>query len=103
MPDIERIATGVPGLDVLTHGGLPARRATLVVGRSGTGKTILALQTAAHLVRSGHPTLVVAVEEPPADLVATGDSLGFEFTTAIADGCLAFTDVTRPGEGPYVR
>ncbi len=102
MPDIERIATGVPGLDVLTHGGLPARRATLVVGRSGTGKTILALQTAAHLVRSGHPTLVVAVEEPPADLVATGDSRGFEFTTAIADGCLAFTDVTRPGEGPVL-
>ena len=50
---MKKIKTGIPGLDTLTTGGLPAARATLVVGRSGTGKTIFGLQTAAHFARAG--------------------------------------------------
>ena len=49
MSVVEKIPTGVPGLDILTHGGIPEGRSTLVVGRAGTGKTILGLQTLAHL------------------------------------------------------
>jgi len=41
---LKKIRTGLPGFDVLTTGGLPAGRSTLVAGRSGTGKTILGLQ-----------------------------------------------------------
>src|SRR6185437_17175379 len=37
--------TGVPGFDELSHGGLPRKRTTLVMGGPGTGKTVFALQT----------------------------------------------------------
>jgi replicative DNA helicase len=36
--------TGIAGFDEITGGGLPRGRTTLLVGRSGTGKTVLALQ-----------------------------------------------------------
>ena len=45
--------TGVPGLDQLTHGGLPDGQATLIVGEAGTGKTVLALQILAHAAEKG--------------------------------------------------
>ncbi|MBI2188728.1 MAG: hypothetical protein HYU37_16645 [Acidobacteria bacterium] len=40
MSMMTKIKTGVPGFDVISAGGLPVGRSTLVVGRSGTGKTI---------------------------------------------------------------
>src|SRR5688500_2677635 len=52
MSMMKKVKTGVPGFDVLTAGGIPAGRATLVVGRSGTGKTILGLQVACFVARN---------------------------------------------------
>jgi len=40
--------TGIAGFDDITGGGLPRGRSTLLVGRSGTGKTVLALQFLVH-------------------------------------------------------
>ena len=44
MSALKKLATGVPGLDILTHGGIPEGRATLIAGKSGTGKTVMGLQ-----------------------------------------------------------
>src|SRR3954468_21833553 len=70
---IPKLTTGIPGFDMLTHGGIPEGRATLVAGRSGTGKTIFALQLAAHLARNDVPPLLVGVEESGEDLLVTAD------------------------------
>jgi len=99
---IHKIETSVPGLDVITNGGIPEGRSTLVVGKSGTGKTILALQAAAHLARTGQKAILLAVEESPADLITTADALGFEFTAIIREGKLRVSDATRPMDGPMV-
>lgn len=81
---IEKFATGIQGLDLITHGGIPKGRATLIAGRSGAGKSILALQLACCLAKSGRKTIFLAVEEEPADLATTGDALGFGFTGSCA-------------------
>ena len=99
---IKKIETSVPGLDVITNGGIPEGRSTLVVGKSGTGKTILALQAAAHLARTGQKAILLAVEESPADLTTTADALGFEFTELVREGKLRVSDATRPMDGPMV-
>jgi circadian clock protein KaiC len=99
---IEKLTTGIPGLDILSHGGIPAGRATLVAGRSGTGKTVFGLQVAAHLARNGVQTLIVGVEESGDDLLVTGDSLNFELSTLKAAGTLHVADLTRPMDGPTV-
>ena len=36
---VERISTGVPGLDALIEGGIPKGFTVLVAGNPGTGKT----------------------------------------------------------------
>ena len=41
---LKKSATGIPGLDEITGGGLPAGRTTLVCGTAGSGKTLLSLQ-----------------------------------------------------------
>jgi KaiC/GvpD/RAD55 family RecA-like ATPase len=44
MQAIERMPTGIPGLDDLMEGGLPRGRITLVTGAAGSGKTTLGMQ-----------------------------------------------------------
>lgn len=45
--------TGIKGLDDITRGGLPALGSTLVIGNSGTGKTVLCLQILANAAATG--------------------------------------------------
>jgi circadian clock protein KaiC len=101
-PEVRKLETGIPGFDVISHGGIPEGRATLVTGRAGTGKTILGLQIAGHLAKQGIRTILVAVEESPSDLLATGDSLGLGLSAAVEAGLLRVTDASRPTEGPVV-
>ena len=102
MSMLKKIRTGVPGFDVLTAGGLPVGRSTLVVGRSGTGKTILGLQVAAHLCRTGTKTIVVGIEESAEDLIATGDTLGFNLSGLDAQELLHVSDMMRPLDEPTI-
>lgn len=97
-----KLDTGVPGLDELLDGGVPTRRATLITGRSGSCKTVLALQIAAHCARSGRRTLFVTTEERPEDLRKSGDALGFQATELVAKQLLAITDLVHPFSGPLV-
>ena len=95
MTSIRKVATGVAGLDAMLRGGIPEGRASLLAGRSGTGKTVLALQIAAHLARGVCPVIVVAVEESPDDLRTTGDVLGLDYTGLQAADRICFADATR--------
>ena len=102
MTVLRKIRAGVPGFDVLTAGGLPAGRSTLVVGRSGTGKTILGLQAAANMCRTGVKTIVVGIEETADDLTATGDTLGFNLSGLRAQGLLYVADMMRALDEPTI-
>jgi circadian clock protein KaiC len=62
--------TGVSGLDQALGGGLPRGRTTLVVGGTGAGKTIFALQTLAEGVRLGEAGVLLSFEESPKDILA---------------------------------
>ena len=100
MSALKKLETGVPGLDVLTMGGIPEGRTSLIVGKSGTGKTVVSLQIAANLANQGLKTIFVAVEETPEDLQDSGDTLGLGISKAIRSGHLVFADITRPMDGP---
>ncbi|HZR22380.1 MAG TPA: circadian clock protein KaiC [Vicinamibacterales bacterium] len=99
---IAKLTTGIPGFDILTHGGIPEGRSTLIVGRSGTGKTIFGLQLASHLARHNVAPLVVGVEESADDLINTGDGLGLDISGLREEGKLHVIDLTRPMDGPTV-
>jgi circadian clock protein KaiC len=97
---IDKLRTGVPGLDVITHGGIPKGRTTLICGRSGTAKSILSLQLACNLARAGQKSILVAVEETPEDIVTTARSLSFDLEGLVEKRCLRIADMTRPMDGP---
>jgi circadian clock protein KaiC len=97
-----KVKTGVPGFDVISAGGLPMGRSTLVVGRSGTGKTILGLQVAASLARNGITTIVIGIEETAEDLLSTGDGLGFNLSGLFSEGRVHISEMMRPLEEPTI-
>src|SRR3954466_10014433 len=99
---IAKLTTGVSGFDILTHGGIPEGRGTLIAGRSGTGKTVMGLQIAAHLAAHGVPPLIVGIEENADDLITTGDGLGFDISGLLQAGKLFVADLTRPMDAPTV-
>lgn len=66
---ITRLPTGIAGVDVICHGGLPRGRSTLVAGTSGSSKTVFAAQfLAAGIAQFDEPGVFVTFEETPEDL-----------------------------------
>ncbi|ACY19192.1 ATPase domain-containing protein [Haliangium ochraceum] len=100
---IPKYATEVPGLDDLLDGGLPRGRATLLAGRSGTGKTMMSLQIACNLARRGVRCVFATIEENPRDLLRAGDELGFDSSRLANEGdCLHIVDLVQVPSAPVL-
>src|SRR3954452_5966545 len=95
-----RLQTGIPGFDSITNGGVPKGRATLVVGTSGTGKTIFGLQFLAAGARQfGQKGVLVTFEEAPEDLVKNAESFGWGLTDLVADDVFRIVDASPDPSG----
>ena len=93
---MESLQTGIPGLDALAFGGLPARRTTLVTGTPGSGKTVLAAQfLAAGVSAFGQPGVMVTLEEPADSLIANMSSFGWDLAGLVDGGQIAMIDATE--------
>lgn len=92
---IERLPTGISGFDEIALGGLPAGRAALVTGTTGSGKTIFALEFIARgIERYDETGLFVTTEETAEALRDDAKSLGFDIGRWEADGRWAFVDAS---------
>ncbi len=60
---IERVPTGVQGLDDLIEGGFPKNSIVIISGEPGTGKTTFALQFIYEGVKKGEPGVFITFEE----------------------------------------
>jgi circadian clock protein KaiC len=68
--DAGRLTMGVPELDAMMGGGLPASYSLLVVGPSGSGKSVLSTQFLAEGIRLGQPGVIAAFEKSPNQLLS---------------------------------
>ncbi|MBJ7311515.1 ATPase domain-containing protein [Rugamonas sp. CCM 8940] len=66
----QRLSTGVKELDQMMGGGVPASYSLLLVGPSGSGKSVLATQFLAEGVRQGEPGVIAAFEKSPNQLLS---------------------------------
>jgi len=67
---VERLNTGIPGLDMVLAGGIPRGALLIVGGVPGTGKTLLCEQIAFSQAAAGHTSLIVtALSEPHEKLI----------------------------------
>ena len=87
-PTTKRADFGVPELDELLRGGLPAQGATLLAGSTGVGKTLLALHFAATGARRGEPGLYISYSEPVARLIARATGIGLDLPPLVEDRAL---------------
>jgi len=78
MTKIERVTTGIGGLDPFLEGGFPRGRSILVTGDPGTGKTIFALQFLFEGLKHGEKGIFVTADESPMDIVEQGASIGWD-------------------------
>lgn len=69
---------GVPGLDAVLDGGLPARRLYLIQGDPGVGKTTLAMQFLLEGARRGESCLYVSLSETKDEIDVVAGSHGWD-------------------------
>jgi circadian clock protein KaiC len=98
----EKIPTGIKGLDKMCEGGLFKGSATLIVGSTGTGKTIMSLSYVMEGAKRGETCLYVSFEESRQQLIRTAKSFGWDIEHFEKSGFLTFLclfpDVAYPVE-----
>jgi circadian clock protein KaiC len=89
-PKLPKRSTGIPGLDEMTYGGLPASGVTLLAGGTGSGKTV-----AAHAVEAGQGAIFASFEESEERLRTS--AAAFSWGAALNDGDrVRFIDARPP-------
>lgn len=74
---INKLSTGIDGLDRILEGGLPECNIYLVEGEPGSGKTTLALQFLLEGIRQGESVLYVTLSETKRELENVASSHGW--------------------------
>src|SRR5688572_11652809 len=74
---IERVNTGIPGLDGMIEQGFWRGSTTLVAGPTGSGKTIIGLHFIREGVSKGEPCLYLGLQENPTQLSRVMNNLGW--------------------------
>lgn len=88
---MERIQSGVPGLDEITGGGIPKNQLVLLTGTSGTGKTILGTQFLYRGAKDFNENSVfLSFEESAESIKENVKSFGWDLENLERSGKLAF-------------
>lgn len=100
---LDRLLTGIEGLDSILEGGLTRNRSTLVAGTSGSAKTVLAVQFLAEGIKQfGEPGIFVTLEESPDDLRKNMLGFGWDIAKWESQGKWAFIDASPRGRDQAV-
>jgi len=99
--ELPRVEAGIPGLDLVTHGGLPENRLTLVAGTAGSGKTVFAAQFLATGIEAGEPGVFVTFEERPEGIRRNMRAFGWDIERWESEEQWAFVDAS-PRQGDTV-
>ncbi|MFN3656180.1 MAG: ATPase domain-containing protein [Pseudolabrys sp.] len=100
------LLSGVRRLDDLTGGGLPTGSSTLVVGPSGTGKTLLVLQYLRAAVERGERAALFVFDEELGLLFARAEGMGIDLDAMRDSGQLFVRQMDAaelsPGEFSHI-
>jgi len=80
---MNRVKTGISGLDEMLQGGLPENHIVLVMGSFGTGKTTLGLQFLVEGLRQSEPCIFISLEEDKDSILKNAASFGWDLSPAI--------------------
>ncbi len=93
---MQKVDTGIPGLDDLVDGGFPEGRVILVIGGPGTGKTILCSQFLYKGIYDEKENGVfVSLDESKDHFFSEMKQFGWDFAKAEKESKFAYVDATR--------
>ncbi|MHA2047915.1 MAG: ATPase domain-containing protein [Candidatus Thorarchaeota archaeon] len=96
---IDRVKTGIPGLDELIEGGLPRGDTILIAGKAGTGKSILATQFIYKgAVDYNEPGVLVTLEEPPRLIKRNMIQFGMDLDKLVKEKKISIVDLSPSKE-----
>ena len=100
---VAKLETGIPSFDMISDGGLPRNRTTLVTGTAGSGKTVFAAQFLAAGIARGEHGVFVTFEESARDIRQNVAGFGWNLAQWEAEGSLAFVDASPDPEMEIVE
>ena len=77
---MDRVKTGIKGLDDLMEGGIPIHHHVAVFGGPGAGKTTFAFEYLYRGAKAGEPGIYVSLEETPEDIINNLSAVFTNFT-----------------------
>jgi KaiC/GvpD/RAD55 family RecA-like ATPase len=99
---MERVSTGIAGLDEMLGGGFPPNRIILVRGGPGSGKTIFSLQFIVDGIKKGEQGIYMTLEEPLNLIKANMASFRWDLEHFMRKGVLKMIDGSQlTYEHPY--
>lgn len=87
---MERVKTGINGLDDIIQGGVPKNSITLVSGPPGGGKSIFCFQYINEGAQNGEKCLFLTLDKKIKGLLTQAEELGFDFNQYIEKGDVKF-------------
>jgi KaiC domain protein len=75
---MERVRTGIDGLDEMLYGGIPKGSTVVVMGSFGTGKTTLGLQFLNQGLAEGEKGVFITLEEDRDSILADAEAHGWD-------------------------
>jgi circadian clock protein KaiC len=92
---IEKLQTYIPGFDLISEGGVPKGRTTLIAGTSGSAKTVFTMQfLAAGIINADEGAVFITFEEHPADIRQNVKGIGWDIQKWEDEGKFAFVDAS---------
>ena len=104
---IDRVKSGVEGLDEMLEGGFPRSHTVVIMGSFGTGKTTFGMQFLNQGLKEGEKGIYISLEEDEKSIIEDARSFGWDLTPHIDSKKLAIvkleptdakTTITRVGK-----
>ena len=93
--EVEKLPSLIPGFDLISQGGLPRGRTTLVAGTAGSAKTVFASQFLARgILDADQPGVFVTFEETADDIRRNMRGFGWNIPAWEQQGRWAFVDAS---------
>lgn len=91
---VQRISTGITGLDAIIGGGIPESTVTMAYGPPKAGKSVFAQNFLVESVRAGEACLFVMADYSINELTIACSSFGWDIHGALTSGMLQLIDMT---------
>jgi KaiC/GvpD/RAD55 family RecA-like ATPase len=101
---VNKVPSGIFGLDALIDGGFNEHSATVVIGSSGAGKTILATQFLKKGLEMGQEGIYITLDEPPKQIINEAVEMGWpDIEKFMEEDLLAFIDASGKQFSDFIR